>query len=455
MVHRQVGLVWMFRTEEPILRVGGCRYPWPDDQQRCPQPSEESEVNRCCSRSHEFVHCNVTAVDDLRLSLFSEFLCLALGTIEKSPIEGFPNGRIWREMPPMSDSIPASESISIRELKRRAGLQPMAAQVRAQVERVQEKESRNGKPFLEVRLVDAEDGFTLRAWSDSPIFGEAGRLQQSSVFEVDGDWTQNEWGIDAHRLVVRGLEPEEAKLFFAGSARLLEKQGRDFQFISDTVANISDPRLGGLCSAFLTQFGDRFRTTAAARRNHHARRGGLVEHVAQMLRSALAVHGAYSWLNRDLLLAGVLFHDCGKLWENHCSETSFSMPFSQIGELLGHIPIGMELVNKLWRDLKESPEWSEWEELEPASETVRLHLLHLVAAHHGELQFGSPVLPKTPEAYALHYIDNLDAKLEMVKDAYQTGQSLADGVFGRVRPLPANLVAELPVFQRPPAPERE
>lgn len=339
--------------------------------------------------------------------------------------------------------------MSIRELKGQAGNQAMAARLRVQVESVQEKDSRNGKPFLEIRLVDGEDGFTLRAWGDSPQFSEAQRLQVSTAWELDGDWTQNEWGIDAKRLSVRALSGDELALFFAGSAELLEKQNGDYAFIVATVATVTDPRLRGLGSAFLEQFGERFRKTAAARRNHHARRGGLVEHVAQMLRAALALQGVYPWLNRDLLIAGVLFHDCGKLWENHCSDTSFAMPFSQVGELLGHIPIGMELVNKLWRDLKQMPEWEQWEVLEPASETVRLHLLHLVAAHHGEMQFGSPVVPKTAEAFALHYVDNLDAKLEMVKDAYVTGSPLAEGILGRVRPLPGNLVAGLPAFEAP------
>ncbi|MGK0184963.1 MAG: 3'-5' exoribonuclease [Verrucomicrobiales bacterium] len=351
-------------------------------------------------------------------------------------------------MMPMSDSPPPQESnISIRELKSQAGQPAISARVWVQVDAVQEKESRNGKPFLEIRVVDAEDGFTLRAWSDSPIFSAAGTLQPSFVAELDGDWTQNEWGIDAQQLVVRGLTADEVALFFAGSAELLAKQTADLAFVKETVSSIRDPRLLGLCDAFFEQFGERFQRTAAARRNHHARRGGLVEHVAQMMRAAIALQAVYPWLNRDLLIAGVLFHDCGKLWENHCSDSSFVMPFSTIGELLGHIPIGMELVNKLWRDIKDAPEAEDWEQLEPASETVRLHLLHLVAAHHGELQFGSPVLPKTPEAYALHYVDNLDAKLEMVKDAYQTGQSLAEGITGRVRPLQSNLVAALSPFQ--------
>jgi 3'-5' exoribonuclease len=84
-------------------------------------------------------------------------------------------------------------------------------------------------------------------------------------------------------------------------------------------------------------------------------------------------------------------------------------------------------------------------------EVVRLHLIHLVAAHHGEKQFGSPVEPKTPEAMVLHLVDNLDAKLEMFSNAYENGQHLSSQIIARIRPLPANLVEPLPTFSQPVA----
>jgi len=80
---------------------------------------------------------------------------------------------------------------------------------------------------------------------------------------------------------------------------------------------------------------------------------------------------------------------------------------------------------------------------------VRMHLLHLVASHHGEMQFGSPVFPKTPEAMTLHYIDNLDARMEMFAAGYTTAKLLADRIFDRVRPLPGNLVKSLDKFRQP------
>ena len=91
----------------------------------------------------------------------------------------------------------------------------------------------------------------------------------------------------------------------------------------------------------------------------------------------------------------------------------------------------------------------------PPSEDVRLHLLHLIGAHHGEKELGSPVEPKTPEAMALHYIDNLDAKLEMFAAGYTTALPLAERIFDRVHPLPGNLVKSLERFSPQSAPPKE
>jgi len=158
----------------------------------------------------------------------------------------------------------------------------------------------------------------------------------------------------------------------------------------------------------------------------------------------------YPELNLDLLLAGILFHDCGKLWENQMPENGFNMSYDERGELMGHISIGLELVNSLWRKISVKNAGA-WNDLVPASEDVRLHLLHLIGAHHGEPEFGSPVSPKTPEAMALHYIDNLDARLEMFAAGYTTAKPLAARIFDRVRPLPGNLVKSLEKFSPTPA----
>jgi 3'-5' exoribonuclease len=143
-----------------------------------------------------------------------------------------------------------------------------------------------------------------------------------------------------------------------------------------------------------------------------------------MMRVAKQIAPLYPELNLDLLLAGILFHDSGKLWENALPENGFVMNYDELGELMGHISIGLEMVNALWRRLR-LENADTWRHLSPASEDVRMHLLHLIGAHHGEPEFGSPVAPKTPEAMALHYIDNLDARLEMFAAGYTTAKPLA------------------------------
>ncbi len=350
----------------------------------------------------------------------------------------------------------AVDIFTIAQLKNATLAGRVEARVWGQVEALTQKETREGKPFWELILADAEAKLTLRAWSDSPAFAHCAALAPRSFLEISGDFVNNgNYGPDAKRWSSRDLTSDEREILLAGNPELRARQAADYAFLTATVETIADPRLRALGRLFFAEFGPRFARAAAARGNHHARRGGLVEHVAQMLRSALAIAGAYPFLHRDLLVAGVLFHDCGKMWENSLPADGFTMPFDERGELLGHITIGIELVNALWRKLLATEEAGTWPALAPASEDVRLHLLHLLAAHHGELQFGSPVVPKTPEAWALHYVDNLDAKLEMIRQGYQTARHLADRIQERAWPLPGNLVTPLAPFFPSPAPGLE
>src|SRR5437773_10235622 len=123
------------------------------------------------------------------------------------------------------------------------------------------------------------------------------------------------------------------------------------------------------------------------------------------------------------------------------------MKYDELGELVGNISIGLEVVNSLWRRLS-TDNADGWKTYLPASEDVRLHLLHLIGSHHGEKQLGSPVDPKTPEAMTLHYIDNLDARLAMFAAGYTTAKPLAPRIFERVRPLPGHLVKSLDKFHQ-------
>lgn len=336
---------------------------------------------------------------------------------------------------------------TISSLKRATHDGPVEAPLHAQLEAVALKETRDGKPFYEMTFADAEAHLTLRVWSDAPAFPICESLTPGMFLEVHGWFSQSAaFGVESKHWTCRPLSVEERDALLGGPPAFREKQGADFAAIQLAIASVLDPRLRALADLFLLEYGARFRRAAAARANHHARRGGLVEHVAQMLRAAVALSSVYP-LNRDLLIVGVLFHDAGKLWENALPADGFQMPFDERGELLGHLSIGIELINGLWRKLLAADLSRGWPPLQPPSDAVRLHLLHLVAAHHGDLQYGSPVHPKTPEAWALHYIDNLDAKLEMLAAGYLHARPLAPHIQERVWPLPGNLVRALPAFE--------
>ena len=337
--------------------------------------------------------------------------------------------------------------LSISELSQQANETPLNATIRAQLATLIEKETKSGKPYLEAGLADATGSFSLKAWADHPLFKELKALPIGTGLEVTGKFTRNQWGMDGSPWKFTLLDKAASQELLAGDPATLKRQSHDYADIEEFVSTLADPRLNGLCRRFLNVFGERFRRTAAARKNHHARRGGLVEHVAQMMRSVAAIAGVYPDLNRDLMIAGVLFHDCGKLWENSYPESGFTQLHQLSGEMMGHIPLGIELANKLWRDLLLSPEATSWENLSPSSDLVRIHLLHLIASHHGTHEFGSPTLPRTPEAFALHYIDNLDAKYEMLKDAYAESNELAPGILERRFPLPTNIVTPLEKFE--------
>ncbi|CAN5698774.1 HD domain-containing protein [soil metagenome] len=340
---------------------------------------------------------------------------------------------------------PGRRSISQIRTEVRAGA--LRSRVHAQVEELVRKEDRNAKPYYEVKVRDGGDSLSLKAWNSTPQFGIAEELQPGEGVEIEGEFSLGSFGLDVQRWTLQPLSETELAALVEGDDATRALNERDQADLMCLVESITDPRLRELAMVFFNDFGPRFLRAAAARFNHHAFRGGLLRHTAQMMRSAAAIAGAYPRLNRDLLLTGVLFHDTGKLWEMCPTENGFDMPRELRGELLGHVSIGIELVNSLWRKLP----LDEWKDLTPSSDDVRLHLLHLIASHHGELQYGAPVEPKTAEAIALHYVDNLDARLEMIFNAYDKQPETSPGMFDRVRALNVAPVRSLPFIASEPS----
>src|SRR5438128_5577785 len=263
--------------------------------------------------------------------------------------------------------------MTLSEIRRAAQSGPVSAKVHVQVESATPKLTREQKPYCELSLADACDRMTLRVWSDHPAYKACSEMTATNFVEVAAEFnTQSHYGLEAQKWTVRPLNEPEKKALLEGPADLRKKQAVDWEFLTQSLKSISDPRLRLLCETFMKEWGDRFRRTAVARRNHHARRGGLAEHTAQMMRVAVAIAPLYPQLNVDLLIAGVLFHDSGKLWENQLPENGFVMGYDERGELMGHISIGLELVNALWRKLITDNDGA-WKNLSPPNEDVRLH----------------------------------------------------------------------------------
>jgi len=149
--------------------------------------------------------------------------------------------------------------------------------------------------------------------------------------------------------------------------------------------------------------------TPAGVKAHHAYRGGLLEHLVTLMRLARKVCEIYVDLNEELLLTGVFLHDLGKTRELSC-ESGFA--YTDEGQLLGHLVIGVEMLSDKIRQAEQMTG-------ETFPEELALRLKHMILSHHGHYEFGSPRLPMTPEAVALHLIDNLDAKLHEFTRAIQ------------------------------------
>jgi 3'-5' exoribonuclease len=182
-----------------------------------------------------------------------------------------------------------------------------------------------------------------------------------------------------------------------------------------TVAAIGNPHLKALVEALLDDedVARRFRRAPAAKQIHHAFLGGLLEHVLSLCTLARMVAAHYPNIDYDLLLAGVVLHDIGKIYELNY-ERGFS--YSDDGQLLGHITIALRMVAEKLRGLPDFPPH------------LRSLVEHMILSHHGQLEFGSPKLPQFPEALLLHYLDDLDSKMECMRALIENDRQV-DGCF--------------------------
>jgi len=178
--------------------------------------------------------------------------------------------------------------------------------------------------------------------------------------------------------------------------------------------------LGGLTNVHLRRLGQVFlsdpeftaqlQVAAAAVSNHHAYPGGLLQHTVDLMELAQWVGPRYQQLDSELLMFGAFLHDLGKLQELTAGSES---TYTDRGQLIGHLVLGVQMLGERISKL-------EADTGEPFPVAIRIQLEHLILSHHGMLEFGSPKVPQTLEAIALHHLDNLDAKLSAALSIIQT-----------------------------------
>lgn len=271
---------------------------------------------------------------------------------------------------------------------------------------------RTGEVYLSLHLADRTGDIEAKMWDNVGEVAETFDRDDFVKVRALVQLYQNRSQLTIHKL--RRLEDHEVELadYFPCSEREPEEMLREFRALIDGIAN---QHLRALLQLLFSDDAlvQRYKTAPAAKSIHHACRGGLLEHVLSLCHLCKTVGPHYSNVDLDLLITGAILHDIGKT-EELSYERSFG--YSSDGQLLGHIIIGLKMIGDAVAKLPDFPP------------KLRTLLEHLVISHHGELEFGSPKVPLFEEALLLHYLDNLDSKMETLKNALKRDAQL-DGEF--------------------------
>jgi 3'-5' exoribonuclease len=279
------------------------------------------------------------------------------------------------------------------------------------------RQKRTGEPYLSLHLSDKTGELEARMWDN--VTDVMDTFRRDDFIKVRGQLqiynTRPQFIV--HKL--RRMEDAEVNFadFFPASERDPEQMWGELRSI---VAEIPNRHLRNLLDAFLDDpdVARRYRVAPAAKSIHHAFRAGLLEHVLSMcgLAKPIAAHynaaraGTVDW---SLMVAGIVMHDIGKIYEL-TYERGFA--YSTEGQLLGHIAIALRMLSDKLRAFPDFPG------------DLRNLLEHMILSHHGKLEFGSPKVPLFPEALLLHYLDDMDSKMECMRATAEKG-ALAEGLF--------------------------
>jgi 3'-5' exoribonuclease len=259
--------------------------------------------------------------------------------------------------------------------------------------------AKNGKPYMTLRLMDKTGEVDAKIWDNidqiAPLFEKNDFLKIAAKASVY---------LGKMQLVIselRKIPEEEVTLsdFLPETERNIQEMEAELQGTLATIENIWLRRL--LTDIFADpQIAPLYRIAPAAKGMHHVYLGGLLEHSLAVAKLADAIVPLYPGLNRDLLIAGALLHDLGKVREMKFAR---AFDYSDEGKLIGHISIGVEMIHERICMIPDFPP------------ELAMHLKHLILSHHGQYEYGSPKRPKTVEATVLNYLDDLDSKINGIR----------------------------------------
>ena len=259
--------------------------------------------------------------------------------------------------------------------------------------------SKTGKPYLNIKFMDRTGDMDARIWDDAEELSK--KFERNDFVKVKGSAIayQGRLQLNISYLAKADEDTVAVRDFLPASGREPDEMISELKSI---VAGVKDNPIKKLLTTFLEdeEIINLLKLAPAAKSMHHAYLGGLLEHILSLCRLVDGVTKHYQNINKDLLLAGAVLHDIGKIreltFERACD-------YSDEGRLLGHITIGIGMIDKKIEGISDFPE-----------ETALL-LKHMLLSHHGYLEFGSPKRPKTIEAIILYYLDDMDSKIQSMQ----------------------------------------
>jgi 3'-5' exoribonuclease len=302
------------------------------------------------------------------------------------------------------------------------------------------RQKKGGELYLSLILGDRTGELDAKMWDN---VGEVvDEFERDDFVKVKGllQVFHNRPQLTIHKM--RRMDDSEIDFYdyFPSSRRDPDEMWKELRAI---VSGFSNSHLKALVDSILDEpdVALRYRRAPAAKQIHHAWLGGLIEHVLSLCALARMTASHYRHIDLDLLLTGAILHDIGKIYELNY-ERGFS--YSNDGQLLGHIHIGLRLVADKLRSMPAFP--------------VHLRTLveHMILSHHGRLEFGSPKLPQFPEALLLHYLDDMDSKMECMRALVERDR-LVEGCFTSFHPaLDRSVLKKDRYIQgEPPRPPRQ